>query len=51
MINYKNSNKDYNYKDFGIIGEPYFDVNFSDLFYLKFFKNYKRYKCTKAHIF
>lgn len=24
----------YNYKDYGIIGEPYFDVNFDDVFYL-----------------
>lgn len=23
-----------NYKDFGVIGEPYFDVDFSDLFYI-----------------
>jgi hypothetical protein len=26
--------KNYNYRDFGIIGEPYFDVNFEDVFYL-----------------
>lgn len=26
--------KYYDYKDFGIIGEPYFDVNFEDMFYL-----------------
>jgi len=26
--------KKYNYRDFGIIGEPYFDVDFSDVFYL-----------------
>ncbi|MDB4498258.1 hypothetical protein N9251_02845, partial [Gammaproteobacteria bacterium] len=26
--------KKYNYRDYGIIGEPYFDVNFDDLFYL-----------------
>jgi len=26
--------KDYNYKDFGIIGEPYFDVDFDKIFYL-----------------
>ncbi len=26
--------KKYNYKDFGIIGEPYFDVDFSKVFYL-----------------
>ncbi|MDR1653968.1 MAG: hypothetical protein LBS01_10070 [Prevotellaceae bacterium] len=26
--------KSYNYRDFGIIGEPYFDVNFNDIFYL-----------------
>jgi hypothetical protein len=26
--------KKYNYRDFGIIGEPYFDVNFEDVFYL-----------------
>jgi len=24
----------YNYKNFGIIGEPYFDINFNDVFYL-----------------
>ena len=24
----------YNYKDLGIIGEPYFDINFNDVFYL-----------------
>ena len=24
----------YNYKDFGIIGEPYYDVNFNEIFYL-----------------
>ena len=24
----------YNYRDFGIIGEPYFDVNFNEVFYL-----------------
>lgn len=26
--------KQYNYKDFGIIGEPYFDINFKKVFYL-----------------
>lgn len=26
--------KNYNYKDFGIIGEPYFDVDFKKVFYL-----------------
>ena len=26
--------KHYNYRDFGIIGEPYFDVDFEDVFYL-----------------
>ena len=26
--------KSYNYRDFGIIGEPYFDVNFEEVFYL-----------------
>ncbi len=26
--------KEYNYKDFGIIGEPYFDVDFKKVFYL-----------------
>jgi hypothetical protein len=26
--------KEYNYQDYGIIGEPYFDVNFDDVFYL-----------------
>ena len=26
--------KQYNYRDFGIIGEPYFDVDFEDVFYL-----------------
>ncbi len=26
--------KKYNYRDFGIIGEPYFDVDFNDVFYL-----------------
>ena len=26
--------KQYNYRDYGIIGEPYFDVDFSDIFYL-----------------
>ena len=26
--------KKYNYKDFGIIGEPYFDVDFGNVFYL-----------------
>jgi len=26
--------KKFNYKDFGILGEPYFDINFNDLFYL-----------------
>ncbi len=26
--------KYYNYQDFGIIGEPYFDVNFDEVFYL-----------------
>jgi len=26
--------KSYNYRDFGIIGEPYFDVNFDEVFYL-----------------
>jgi len=24
----------YNYRDFGIIGEPYFDVDFGEVFYL-----------------
>ena len=26
--------KYYNYRDYGIIGEPYFDVNFDEVFYL-----------------
>lgn len=26
--------KKYDYKDFGIIGEPYFDINFDEVFYL-----------------
>jgi hypothetical protein len=26
--------KKYNYRDFGIIGEPYFDIDFKDVFYL-----------------
>lgn len=26
--------KEYNYRDYGIIGEPYFDVNFDEVFYL-----------------
>ena len=26
--------KKYNYKDYGILGEPYFDINFNELFYL-----------------
>jgi hypothetical protein len=26
--------KKYNYRDWGIIGEPYFDIDFSDVFYL-----------------
>ena len=26
--------KKYNYRDYGIIGEPYFDVNFDNMFYL-----------------
>jgi len=26
--------KSYNYRDYGIIGEPYFDVNFNEVFYL-----------------
>ena len=26
--------KEYNYKDFGIIGEPYFDVDFKEVFYI-----------------
>jgi len=26
--------KSYNYRDFGIIGEPYFDMNFNEVFYL-----------------
>lgn len=26
--------KHYNYRDFGIIGEPYFDINFDNVFYL-----------------
>ncbi len=26
--------KNYNYKDFGIIGEPYFDIDFDKIFYL-----------------
>ena len=26
--------KEYNYRDFGIIAEPYFDINFNDVFYL-----------------
>ncbi len=26
--------KEYNYEDFGIIGEPYFDVNFNEVLYL-----------------
>ncbi|OIP84266.1 MAG: hypothetical protein AUK44_03215 [Porphyromonadaceae bacterium CG2_30_38_12] len=33
---YDNRNiwKTYNYQDYGIIGEPYFDVNFDEVFYL-----------------
>ncbi len=30
----KNLWKKYNYRDFGIIGEPYFDVDFKEVFYL-----------------
>lgn len=26
--------KNYNYRDFGIIGEPYFDINFDEVYYL-----------------
>ncbi len=26
--------KSYDYKDFGIVGEPYFDINFNEVFYL-----------------
>ena len=26
--------KYYNYRDYGIIGEPYFDIDFNDVFYL-----------------
>ena len=26
--------ENYNYRDFGIIGEPYFDINFDEVFYL-----------------
>ena len=26
--------KEFNYKDYGIIGEPYFDVNFNEVLYL-----------------
>ena len=26
--------KEFNYKDYGIIGEPYFDVNFNEVMYL-----------------
>ena len=26
--------KNYNYRDYGIIGEPYFDINFDEVFYL-----------------
>ena len=26
--------KQYNYRDYGIIGEPYFDVNFDEVFYI-----------------
>ncbi len=26
--------KHYNYRDYGIIGEPYFDINFDEVFYL-----------------
>ncbi len=26
--------KNYNYRDFGLVGEPYFDVNFDEVFYL-----------------
>ena len=26
--------KQYNYRDFGVVGEPYFDVDFEDVFYL-----------------
>lgn len=26
--------KQYNYKEYGIIGEPYFDINFNDVYYL-----------------
>jgi hypothetical protein len=26
--------KKYNYRDYGIIGEPYFDINFNEVFYL-----------------
>jgi hypothetical protein len=36
MSKYDNRNlwKHYNYKDYGIIGEPYFDVDFDEVFYL-----------------
>jgi hypothetical protein len=26
--------KDYNYRDYGLIGEPYFDMNFNEVFYI-----------------
>ena len=26
--------KKYNYKDYNLIGEPYFDVNFNEVFYI-----------------
>ena len=33
-IDNKNIWKSHNYRNFGIIGEPYFDVNFDEIFYL-----------------
>jgi hypothetical protein len=33
-IDNRNIWKTYNYRDFGIIGEPYFDVDFNKVFYL-----------------
>lgn len=30
----KDTWKDYNYKDYGIIAEPYFDVNYNEVFYI-----------------
>lgn len=36
LSKYDNRNlwKTYNYRDFGIVGEPYFDINFDEVFYI-----------------